>query len=77
MNKRRGIVSRPTVEGYACVAQPSCSWHDHDCKPGLDHVVFAAIPQGSCASGLRRGLPARSMASYNFHSLAVRDSVRG
>jgi hypothetical protein len=77
MNRRRGIVSRPTVGRYARVAQPSCSRQDHDCQLGLDHVVFAAIPQGTWASGLRRRRPARSMASYNFHRLAVRGSVRG
>ena len=77
MNRRRGVVYRPTAEGYARVAKTSRPWHDHAGQPALDHVEFAAIPRSSCSISLRGELPARSMASYNFHRLAVRDSVRG
>jgi hypothetical protein len=77
MNRRDGGFHRPTGEGPARAPTTAGSWQAHDRQTALHHVRFLAGPRCSGWLGLRERLPARCLAPYNFHRLAVRNSVRG
>ena len=77
MNSWGGGVHRLTGEGPARSPTTARPWQEHDSQTALNHGGF--LPGLRCAGGigLRQRLPARCLAPYNFHRLAIRDVVRG
>jgi hypothetical protein len=77
MNRRGGGFHRSTGEGSARAPTTARPGPEHDRKTALNHFGFLAGPRCSCWISLRERLPARCLAPYNVHRVAVRDVVHG